>query len=205
MNGCQVCRIAWRRSSDRQELAGRPQAVVITHAPSYLPQAHGAQGAASMLHTYAAAAPGTRTSFRSTSNSAICMPLVAAPLRRLSATTQSARPLRRDSSRRMRPTKHLILAVGSQRCGIAVGGRIVDHGHARRRRQQLARASSGESGSAGLDPDRLGVAAPDRHAHAGGRNPQIGSSSGSCASRAPAWSPPRCCRPRRRRRSAAAR
>ena len=47
-----------------QELVRRPQAVVITHAPAYLPEAHGAQGAASMLHTYAAAAPGTRTRSR---------------------------------------------------------------------------------------------------------------------------------------------
>ena len=71
--------------------------------------------------------------------SAICTPLVAAPLRRLSATIHSARPFVRESSRRIRPTNTSSLPEASSGSGVAIVGRVVDHAHTRRRGQQLAR------------------------------------------------------------------
>ncbi len=188
---------------DRQELVRRPQAMVITDAPAYLPQAHGAQGAASMLHTYAAAAPGTRTRSRSTSTSAIWTPLVAAPLRRLSATTTAPgrwAETRRGGCGRRTPGPRRQHRAGSDTCwppGRRSPSRPGPQPATRgpRRVRRLGR----------LDPDRFGMAAPDRHPHAGRRDRQIGPGPGSCATREPAWSLPGCCRHRRRRRSVAAR
>ena len=99
---------------------------------------------------------------------AIWTPFRAAPLRRLSATTQRASPLGRDAgpggSGRPAPGR------GRRRRWPSGSGR--SRGRRRRSRPGAAarssRASSGVSGRSVSIQDRLGVRPPDRDAHAGG-------------------------------------
>ena len=123
-----------------------------------------------------------RSRSRSTSSSAIWTALVAAPLRRLSATTQRSRARSLPGSRRIRPTKTSSLAGGVDRHRVAAGGRVVDtvtpgaaasSSRARSRLQRLPR----------LDVDRLGVAVDHRHPDAGGADPDLAGRRGSCGSR----------------------
>ena len=105
------------------------------------------------------AAPAERLATR-ISSSAIWTALVAAPLRRLSATTNIDSAFGCDSSRRTRPTK--TSSRPSERSGDGTFSRISpgaceSSSSARSTRDRLAR----------LDVDRLRVADPDRHAHAG--------------------------------------
>src|SRR6185312_2565935 len=90
---------------DRGELMRLPGAVLDAGPVAGRSQTHGAQPPPPGYRHQAAARPGTRTRPRPTRSSAIWMPFVAAPLRRLSATTNRLRPLRREASSRMRPTR----------------------------------------------------------------------------------------------------
>ena len=64
--------------------------------------------------------------------SAICTVLSAAPLRRLSDTTQSDRPLSTVWSSRMRLTVGRVIADAFDRRHVAAWLALVDHEHARR-------------------------------------------------------------------------
>ncbi len=97
------------------------------------------------------------------SSSAIWTALVAAPLRRLSATTNIARPFGCDSIAPHAPDVDLVTPLAPER------RRHVFDDQARRLREQLERALDGQV-LARLDVDRLGVPDPHRHAHARDRH-----------------------------------
>src|SRR6478736_1412276 len=90
---------------DRGQLMRLPRPVLDAGAVAGRTETHGAQPAPPCYRHQAAARSGTRTRPRPTRSSAIWTPFVAAPLRRLSATTNRLSPLRRDASSRMRPTR----------------------------------------------------------------------------------------------------
>ena len=113
---------------------------------------------------YAATESRRASSPRSTRTSAIWTALVAAPLRRLSLTIHMLRARGCDSSRRIRPDEHLVAIGRPQR------RRHVLDDHPGSRGEQLARLL-GRQRLARLDVDRLGVADPHRHAHAGDGDP----------------------------------
>ena len=77
---------------------------------------------------------------RWSSNSASCTAFVAAPLRRLSATIHRSSARSWPGSRRMRPTNTSSLAGALDRQRVERRVRVVEHGHAGRGAQQLARA-----------------------------------------------------------------
>ena len=68
--------------------------------------------------------------------------------------------------------QHVVLARGVDGQRVQAVGRVVDHPHAGRGRQQLA-ALLGRERVAGLHVHRLGVARVHGHAHAGGRDAQV--------------------------------
>ena len=101
------------------------------------------------------------------SSSAIWIAFSAAPLRRLSPTTNRARPFSAVGSRADAADEHVVAAGGPARRGEVLepdpGRRAEDRGRLLGRERLL-----------GLEPDRLGVADEHRHAHTRRADRQLG-------------------------------
>ena len=115
-----------------------------------------------------------RTQPRSTRTSAISTAFVAAPLRRLSETTQNARPAAVGDRGILAdaPDEDLVPAGGLGGQRVLVARRVVLDDDARHGREQLARLVRGDR-VARLDVDRLGMAHEDRDADGRARDAQV--------------------------------